>query len=407
MKVLLHAIILTACVPLMNGLAQPLDHKLELDSLLRANSFALSVDKGMLRGEGARLILEAAQSAQIISIAEEHNVWQLNEFTRGLFDTLSSTRDFRFLALEQGPVVTRWMNRAARAGGIDSISRLVQRYPQAPTFATDEELRLIDHVARTSDGRYDAVWGLDQELGAFHILDRLAAIAPNERAESMARRAAMRAWKYEGDRFGDTLYLAQVSDPSDFAELRDAFDPKEGSEAEFLIRALEKTSRIFYNHALGQRGFPTLFESVSERELWMKQRFMEEYRRAQRAGISLPRIILKMGHWHVMRGIFLAHVSTTGEFADQFALSNGMSLFLLSTHVVDGPEQWRNSKTFSPLAIPGAPFTIIDFRPLRPYAHQKKINGLTDAWIDRIFRIDAALIVRGGGTGSYSIVRGK
>lgn len=73
--------------------------------------------------------------------------------------------------------------------------------------------------------------------------------------------------------------------------------------------------------------------------------------------------------------------------------------------MVDGPEAWRNSAAFAPLALPGERFTVIDFRPLRAYAHQGSIADLGDAWKSLLFRADAALIVRGGQTGSDTMTR--
>ena len=81
-------------------------------------------------------------------------------------------------------------------------------------------------------------------------------------------------------------------------------------------------------------------------------------------------------------------------------------LYEVITYVVDGPEQWRNNSTFAPLALADARFTLIDFRPLRPYAHQGSIADLSDTWKSLLFQADAALIVRGGRTGSYRVTGG-
>lgn len=51
-------------------------------------------------------------------------------------------------------------------------------------------------------------------------------------------------------------------------------------------------------------------------------------------------------------------------------------------------------------------FKEVDLRPLRPYAHQNKIFGLSETFRQLLFQADAALIIRGGKTGSYTIVRG-
>ena len=50
-------------------------------------------------------------------------------------------------------------------------------------------------------------------------------------------------------------------------------------------------------------------------------------------------------------------------------------------------------------------FTIYDLRPLRALVHQNKIKDLSDFYKKLIFQADAAMVVREGKTGSYSIVK--
>jgi len=286
------------------------------------------------------------------------------------------------------------------------VDALVRRWPHAPTFATDEELALIAHIATTSAARTTPLWGLDQELGALHILERLAAIAPSDAAREYVSSLATTARRYEHDRHGDTLYLAQIAVPEDFASLPDLFRAAPESEAARLMAELQYTNRVYYNHTLSRRGHPTGYENAREREVGMKQRFIARYARARAAGDTLPRVLLKLGHWHLFRGIGRGNVPTFGNFASELATANGMDALLLSTYVVDGPEQWRNNSTFAPLALADARFTLIDFRPLRPYAHQGSIADLSDTWKSLLFQADAALIVRGGRTGSYRVTGG-
>jgi len=378
-----------------------------LDSLLLSHAFPIRLGPDGLSGAGLDVVLAAAAQSQFILIAEEHNVGQLSDFAAGLFEVLEARLGFRYAALEQGGVITRWLSRAARAGGLDSVYSLARRWPHAPTFATDQELEMIARMVDASPAGHDPVWGVDQEFGALHLLERLAELAPNPAARQRAEALAQAARQYEANRSGDTLYLAQVATPSDFESLPRLFAPAPGSEAESLIDALQRTNRIYYNHTLAQRGEPTAYENAREREGSMKARFMAEYRRAQAAGDTLPKVLLKLGHWHIYRGIYRGDVPTLGNFVSELATANGSESFLIATWVIEGPDQWRNSASFVPLALPGEQFTLIDFRPLRPYAHQNMIADLAEPWRSLLFRADAALIIRGGGTGSYAVTRGE
>jgi len=380
---------------------------LPLDSLLRVNSYPMSMESGVLTGEGFEFIMDAARDAQFLAIAEEHNVGELNGLTTFLFQALHQSDGFNYLALEQGTVITSWLGDPEHRGNIEAIAALVGKYPNAPTFATDEELKMIAAIGATSSAIPNPIWGVDQEYGALHILDRLAALAPGSEAASMVKGLAAEARKYELDRFGDVHYLSQILQPEDLSDLPTLFQADPGTEVEELINALQRTTRIYHNFALSRQGLPTGYENGREREESMKLRFMEQYRIAQAGGDSTPRVIAKLGHWHIYRGISRSNVPTFGNFLSEFALSNGMQTFILATYVIDSPESWRNTGGALADAASGAPFTVIDFRSLRPYAHQNRISDLSDTWRLLLFRADAALIIRGGKTGDYRIAKGE
>jgi len=265
---------------------------------------------------------------------------------------------------------------------------------------------MIARVGRISGARIAPVWGIDQEFGALHILERLRELAPHEAARAEVDGLIGVARRYERNRNGDTLYLAQVAVPEDFASLPALF-AEAGPEAEELVEALQRTSRIYHNwHRAAVFKEATGYENSREREYSMKQRFMERYREAMRADGTSPKAVAKLGHTHLFRGIYRGNVPTFGNFLSELAVANGMESFLISTYVVDGPEEWRNNR--GPLAAVAREdtFTLVDLRPLRPYAHQGSIAGLSEGLKDLIFRADAALLVRGGATGEYRIVQG-
>jgi hypothetical protein len=389
-------------VAVQAGIAQ----ELPFDSLLRAHSHELTIQAGRLEGPGHDLLLEGARGAQFFTIAEEHNLRELNQLTTLLFSELHDQFGFRYLALETGSVIASWLGDDSRRGDLAAIAALVGRYPVAPTFATDEELELIAAVGAISSAATNPIWGVDQEFGALHILERLAQLAPSEEAQARCEALAEQARPYDEDRTHDTHYVSQVATPAAYSDLEALFQPTPGSETDLLIQALQRTLRIYHNYFLSTQGQPTAYENGREREESMKLRFMESYNRARVAGDSLPRVLAKLGHWHTLRGFARSNVLTLGNFLSEFAIANGMRDFIVSTYVVESPEAWRNTRGPLAAAAGEGQFTVVDLRPLRPYAHQGKIADLSDGYRRLIFRADAALIVRGGQTGSYDIARG-
>lgn len=372
-----------------------------LDSLLIANRKPLTLRGNQAMGPGFDLLVQSAADAQFFLIGEEHNLLELNRLAIALFDTLQARYGFQHLVLEQGNVIASWLDSAAKQGGRDSVDAIVRAYPQAPTFATDEEFELMSHVRQQSTASGAAVWGVDQELAAMHLLERLAELSPSSEARVELQRLAEQARPYEESRTGDVHYLFSVADPREYQALARSTAPLVDAEQRLLMDALQRTVRIYTS----RRAPLGVFDSGREREASMRARFMEHYRTAEQDG-GLPKAVVKMGHWHTFRGIGPGDVQTFGNFLTEFAASNGLSAVMVATYVVNGPEAWRNSGGV--IARVGDPdgVSVIDLRPLRPLAHRNGIADLTDAWRDLIFQADLLLIVGGGRTGSYGVAYG-
>ena len=63
--------------------------------------------------------------------------------------------------------------------------------------------------------------------------------------------------------------------------------------------------------ALRQRGYPV---GLTRRQTdWARHGVRERH----------PKVLVKMGHWHVYRGVGPSHLQTLGNFATEFAFANG------------------------------------------------------------------------------------
>jgi len=373
-----------------------------LDSLLIANRKPLTLAGTQASGPGFDVLVQSAAESQFFVIGEEHNLFELNRLAVALFDTLQARFGFRYLVLEQGDIIASWLDNAARYGGRDSVESLVRAYPHAPTFATDEELELIVHVRQRSTAAGPAVWGVDQELAAMHLLERLAESSRSPEARAEIERLAEQARRYESTRTGDVHYLYSVADRDEFMALEALVGPLENTEQRALMDALQRTARIYANRRIHLGAY----ESGREREASMKARFMERYRIALQ-GEDLPKAIVKMGHWHTLRGIYRGDVLTFGSFLSELATANGSESLMVATYVVNGPDEWRNSGgAIARVADPNG-IVVIDLRPLRPLAHQDAISDLSEGWRDLIFQSDMLLIIGGGRTGSYTVAYGE
>jgi len=380
--------------------------KLSFDSLLTENRYEIGLKDGVYSGTGLDFLMKEAENAGFFAVCEEHNLLEINNLGAYLFEEFHKRYNYNYLVLEQGVAITSLLGNEKNRGDFKAVAGIARRYPQSPTFATDEELKLIATAGKISTSPVNPIWGIDQDLGALHILERLTELAPDKAARTKATELADLARHYEMDRInGDTLFMTMVATPALFASLNTLFKPAPSSETAWLIEALQRSTRIYYNNYLGRKGYPATYESGRERENSMKLRFMDNYKKATDKGDKNIKAFVKMGHYHLLRGIYRLNVPTFGNFLSEFALSKGTNTFIISSHTFDSPDKYRNIGGPFVEAAGKEKFTIYDLRPLRPYAHQGMIKDLSDYYKQLIFSADAVLVIREGHTGSYDIIK--
>ena len=380
----------------------------KLEDILRTNSYALALSNGNLSGNGLDFLLRATAHTQFFAIAEPHNSKEVPQITSLLFGLLRKQHGFKYLALEQDPVMARMVSAQPIVGKREQIISLAQQYPNGFTFITDQELEMISQVSSDSDGKGDRIWGLDQVFGAIHVLERLSKFASNTgvRNDTMKLIEMLKRNEAERTRKLQRYTLADVGELAEFDQLLQRYQPAAGSEAEFLISQMLLSARVYRNNIAAEKGQLTGYDANLEREENMKALFMIEYRKAQKAGEPLPKVLLKLGHYHLIRGRSWSDILSLGNFIAEFAKSNGMDSFHLAVYNNNASGNYGvlgSSPDYKPLAeaVEKDKWTIVDLRPLREYAYAEKLVGLNPELRRVIYGFDAALLIGGGSPGTY------
>lgn len=381
-----------------------------LDSVLHASSYPIAVERGTLAGSGARYLSDAARRAQFFVLAESHYVAETPQFAAALFDALHRTAGYDYYAVEFGPVIMRMLSARGVRGNDERTFELARRYPHAFQFWDDEELDAFARIGRTSTARTDPLWGIDNEWGALHVLDQLAAATPDSTARAMAAHLAQQARPLEQQR---PFALGEVGprfiespDTGMFDRLRNAYSRAPTKHVTRLLGALTTSNRIYVHDIAAQHGALTGYAANSDRERLMKTQFMAEYRRAQAAGDSLPRVLLKVGAAHGALGLTPSALTSLGTFVHELATANGMESFHLAAWLVNKPgTYWSLSESpgYELLAKQGSTdaWTIVDLRPLRPLLHAGRLAAVTPQLRTTIASYDAVLLIGSGRRGSY------
>lgn len=381
------------------------------DSIFRAHSHTIEYREGELSGPGLQLLLNDTRRAQFVAIAENHNVREIPQLTTAMFRALQKTHGFGYLALEQGPVAIERAVAASRSGGRDSVWALGRRLPQIFHFLTDQELGMIAEVTRLSGVRTDPVWGVDREYGATPVLEELARISPDARTRAGVEILLDSARVYESfhDSAGGIRWLLERVDSASVARLRQMFGPRSGARADFLLRDLElaRRSGALYRSRTGP--IPTGFDANRIREEWMVEQFISRYRAAITAGDSLPKVVVKSGHWHLFRGLFRANIPTLGNFISELARANRRESYHIWLSLINRPGGWwslGSEPLYGPLARAGDPdrWIFVDLRPLRPWAHAGRLK-LSPDLRQIVFTHDAAVLIGGGSRATVHNVR--
>ena len=239
------------------------------------------------------------------------------------------------------------------------------------------------------------------------------AIAPNKAARALAHELASRARPIESSRpysAADIPRFISDVDSVVFDSLRVAYRPVAGSEAAFLIDALESSSRIYALNRAARNKEISGYVSNAYRERYMKAQFMVQYRDAQRSGDSLPRVLVKVGSTHGGNWRSETYVQSLGNFLNQYALANGRTAFHLVVWLVNEPgTYWTlgDDPSYLPLARTGSPSMsyVVDFRPLRDLWYAGKLRALSADLRDAVFGYDAVLLLGSGSRGTYPRLR--
>jgi len=376
-----------------------------LAEALKQNSYSISLQGGTLVGPGMQFIARTTVNAQFVLFGEEHNVKEFPEFLTVLFAFLHQNQQFNYLALESDPVSAHLASIAPLRGEATALASYIRKYPNALTFRTDQELRLFAEIGRISTGRADPIWGLDQSFGVLHALDRLETL-PGFRATPKFEELHKQAGQQDSARMRDAQshYMFNVK-LADLEELRREMAPPDGSEAKFILDNLVSSSEIYGYYRRSEAGEPTGYANGFVREEQMKRLFMREYRAAEAEGEHNPKVLVKLGHWHVFRGLGPSHLQTLGDFVTEFATANGADAFSFGVYLRGS---WREVKTqqgLEPIALATDPnaWTIIDFRSLRPAVTAGEFGTLNSKLLAHIYGFDAALVLGSASPGGDSL----
>ncbi len=336
---------------------------------LAANRYAIAFEDGRLGEPGATLLSRAMTEAQFFMVGEQHGTATIAQISAALHHEAAGI-GYNHAAMEIGPASGVEVERLIRSGPGRLAAQLrTPAYSFAVAFLFwAEEGALAEQFVALSPARGDAIWGLDQEfVGALPLLlPRLEALA-----RTPAQRAALATLRTRSAT--EPTALGQMP-TADLEPLRLAFASNADPAAAEMVADLILSNRI-YAPFTGRGG--SGLEANLLRETYMKRNFLRRFEAAERAEGRPPRVFLKFGANHLMRGFSTTNVPSLGNFIAEWGLSRGFGAASIFIDCVGGkqndPRTGANSPCDSELPADSplrtmmldAPLTLFDLRPLR------------------------------------------
>lgn len=375
---------------------------------LQKNRLPLTMSDGVPAGRGWDWLVEKARDARFTLIGEEHGVAETAQLSSALFKALRASGYTR-MAIELSPIIAQDIETAARRNGVRGILDFFAAPSTWSPMYLRQEAEFIASVVSAAPKNERVLWGLDREIFSDrYLISRLERRVPRAAREALARLkyASTTAYAQQQQNAGPP-FLFSAQDPAIVSAVRAAW-PNPDRESDIILRTLEESLAI---NAVARTG--TAWDSSERRAQWMRNSLAERLREERG---RTPKVMMKFGYNHMIRGANYVNIFDVGSMADEVAaLSGGRAFHIIvlpgpgSRQAVLGPgrsfasvssdefDEFRAGEQRLTRVLSNATATgheAIDLRALRPLA----VRGL-ESWnsdvIKTILGYDAAVIWKG------------
>jgi len=377
---------------------------------LQRNRLPLAMSSGGPAGRGWDWLVQQARDARFTLVGEEHGVAETAQFSAALFNALRSSGYSR-IAIELSPIIAQDIEVAARRNGFQGIVDFLNAPGTFTFYNLREEAQFLADVIKAAPRNERVLWGLDREIFSDrYLISRLEAKVPARARAAFMRlkEASTNAWaRYGQTRNPDDMFIL-AEDPALVSALR-ADWPKPDDESDTIMRTLEGSLAIETAERNG--GAWPYFQ---RRAGWIRDNLAARLK--EESGKVAPKVMMKFGYNHMIRGANYVNVFDLGAMADEVATLTGDQAFHLLVLPSPGSRQavpgqgrsfgsvstddfddfkagdGRLTRVLSNASATG--HEVIDLRALRPLA-MRGLEGWNADVVRTIYGYDAAVIWKG------------
>jgi hypothetical protein len=377
---------------------------------LRRNRLPLTMGDAPA-GRGWDWLVREAREARFTLIGEEHGVAETAQLSAALFTALRGSGYGR-MAIELSPVIAQDIETAARRNGLQGILDFFAKPTTWSPMYLREEAQFLAAIVKGAPRGERVLWGFDREIFSDrYLISRLEPRVPRRAREAFTRleEASTSSWaRREKDPGAGPPFLF-AEDPVVVSAVR-AVWPDPDRESDAILRTLEESLAI---NAVARTG--TAWASSERRAQWMRGSLAARLRE-ERARGSTPKVMLKAGYNHMIRGANYVNIFDVGSMTDEVAALDGERAFHIlvlpgpgSRQAVLGPgrsftsvssdefDEFRAGDQRLTRVLSNANpsgHEVIDLRALRPLAVRGRESWNSDV-VRTIHGYDAAVIWKG------------
>jgi hypothetical protein len=362
-------------------------------------------------GPGWDWLVEEARAARFTLIGEEHGVAETAQFSAALFSALREA-GYSQMAVELSPVMAADIEAAARRNGFQGIVSLLTTPGVFTFYNMREEAQFAADIIGAAPKKERVLWGCDREIFSDrYLISKLESKVPRSARPAFTRleEASTKAWaRYEQTHNPDDMFIL-AGDPALVSAVRAAW-PHPDRESDAVLRTLEESLAIEAAERAGG-----MWPYSQRRTQWMRDNLAallteEQGRQAP------PKVLMKFGYNHMIRGANYVNVFDLGTMADEVAILSGDHAFHIlvlpgpgSQQAVPGPnstfvaastdefDEFKTGDKRLTRVLASANATgheVIDLRALRPLA-MRGLEGWNPDLVRTIYGYDAAVIWKG------------
>lgn len=352
-------------------------------------SHRFSIDNFELSGKGAEILKEKFKKSQFVLLGETHDNAEISIFTSSIIPILKSD-GFNYFFTENGNRSLQKMIEYAKSDSniekniSDLYTREYKRLGNIPIpfFSGKEDAKFLE----TALNNKMIFKGIDQEyFYSFPLLfDVLLDLSVKNSNIKNAHKTAIEYVlnEYEQDKtvknYPICTNLLNAKEIKTYFDLLDTTDIK----TKTIIEDLKASWKIYELNSLDRQN------SFIERGNLMNRQFTEFYEEIEKTNDSQPKILIKMGAMHTMRGKTPLGIYDIGETVSNLALQNkskDLNLFFMFRYFMDEEEPlgyFDNSEGNSKWLMERKPFmeqgevekwTIIDLKKLNEFIKMNSI----------------------------------